>query len=1350
MDYATGTTARPNFARLSHWRDNLMNFVTALGTSRDPTTSSTYNYVDLDRFTLENAYRSDWIARRVIDSPADDATREWRHWNASQNQIEALEAAENDLQLRKKVKQWIIRARLYGGAALVIGIDDGHESWEPLDLDNIGKDSLQFVVVMNRYELNAGPRIYNVSSRWYTRPEYYTVATPLFGFSGELGEAWPGTSFSPLMAPQREQGQAPPQSNVVRLSRGPAGGFGGDPYKQVTPVSGMVRLHPSRVIELAGNELPDWRLAPMGGGWGDSVLQTVDESLKDWGLTVGAMANMVNDAKTDIIKVKDFAQKITTNEYQTRLLNRWALANISKSTVNALVLDKEEEWQRIQTNFGGLAELLREYMVVISGATNIPISRLFGQSSGRGLGAGSSGGEQDLKNYYDSVASWQRNTVTPVMEWLDQALIRSTLGGAKPGVYYEWAPLWQMSDTEKAEMALKKAQAYQIDVQMGQINEDALRHARISQLIEDGTYPGLDDAIDQYGEEPDVPEARLYSPGVDPVTGLPTAPGGAPKPPGGGGFGGGGPQPLPPAPSGAAAQPSKGAAVSRGTQPAKDGFNPVHDTNFFTDPDGIVHPIAATEGPKSQETGETQRYHLGQADEGPAGRGRAALAQSLPRGGRDPQEGAAAMIEKQIIEGRPALVAYMDDKFNPVHRGKETLVKVVFTDPQGGSLFLTPSASARPSAKDSFRATRVADDNPNHDPHTGQFASGEGGGAADRQEKSERFWENPAIAGRALRRMKFDKLGEKIDQASSGLDETNDAIKDARDEIGAITPEERAGLKPGEEFTAESDLAEHQSTAMEHTLALRNKVAEGVNLAADALGLERVAAEHEYEPDTLSDDDYKGIVDATTTQHSYGAPDERGHRPIVGTDWGLDQTADSIHGKVSDMLDDMKEYGEDDDVIGDHVNGLRSEMAEFHSKGSAAVRKIDAALKGAWQKENPGVADAAEGGGFSHATKSGDVLTGGTRTALVHKMLRHPEGATRKQVKVATGWSRVSLHEIARRGRMHVLRSHANGEVVYKGVPGPAPMRTAGQHVATLAGDIVEGVGDANPNHDPKTGQFSSGGEASGRATIGGKSIHAVSAAEAEPILNKVFHDPDTGAHATIVGAGFNKTPHPEAVNRLLGVLPSGKEVYGGPSRREVNVKWVETPEQARGKGGGHAVMAQVEKHLDKYGLPARLNTNADLHPFYAKHGFVPAAGNQFEMVREPRARHEDQAVPVDDARLADDNPNHDPKTGEFSSGGGDPVAHHTEALQSNMLNNEEFDQAIRNLGSDKNVSGEHLRKIVENVLGYVPGKARTRKALVQALVNRQVMESRGHARGQSLGKSWGAGSDDAEGVKSR
>jgi hypothetical protein len=47
----------------------------------------------------------------------------------------------------------------------------------------------------------------------------------------------------------------------------------------MTPSYGLIGLHPSRVTELAGMPLPDWRLAPMGRGWGDSVSQAIDNTL---------------------------------------------------------------------------------------------------------------------------------------------------------------------------------------------------------------------------------------------------------------------------------------------------------------------------------------------------------------------------------------------------------------------------------------------------------------------------------------------------------------------------------------------------------------------------------------------------------------------------------------------------------------------------------------------------------------------------------------------------------------------------------------------------------------------------------------------------------------------------------------------------------------------------------------------------------------------------------------------------------------------------------------------------------------------------------------------------------------
>jgi hypothetical protein len=65
----------------------------------------------------------DRVSRKICDIPAFDATRAWRAWQAEQDQIEKLERAEREFGLQRKLLHGLSKARLYGGAALVIGIE---------------------------------------------------------------------------------------------------------------------------------------------------------------------------------------------------------------------------------------------------------------------------------------------------------------------------------------------------------------------------------------------------------------------------------------------------------------------------------------------------------------------------------------------------------------------------------------------------------------------------------------------------------------------------------------------------------------------------------------------------------------------------------------------------------------------------------------------------------------------------------------------------------------------------------------------------------------------------------------------------------------------------------------------------------------------------------------------------------------------------------------------------------------------------------------------------------------------------------------------------------------------------
>jgi len=449
--------------------DTLVDLNSGLGTIKDPVARAQFTFLTLTQADIENAYRGDWVARKIIDIPAADATRAWREWQAKNSQIDALEEAERTLLLQSKTKLALQKAGLFGGSALFMGIDGAGKPEEPLNLSRVKRGSLKFVHALSRYGIATGQRIDDLESPWYGEPEYYERR-------GRDGK--------------------------------------------------NLRIHPSRVLRFLGNPYPEEERAP--DVWADSRLQSLYDTVRRVDLVTGGTAAMVNDAKMDVIKIPKLGEALATTESTNRLIDRFATANIAKSNFSLLLLDAAEEWQRITTAFGGLNDIMRMYLVIASGAADIPVTRMLGQAPS-GL---HSTGESEVRNYYDSVSTRQATEITPVLSRLDDVLERSACGNAT-SIYYEWAPLWQLTEAEKADLAFKKAQAFQIDAALGIINEDVLRDARLNQLIEDNTYPGIEAAIEQYGAEPDVPDVPAPQLGPDgkPITTPPGQQGGGNTPP---------------------------------------------------------------------------------------------------------------------------------------------------------------------------------------------------------------------------------------------------------------------------------------------------------------------------------------------------------------------------------------------------------------------------------------------------------------------------------------------------------------------------------------------------------------------------------------------------------------------------------------------------------------------------------------------------------------------------------------------------------------------------------------------------------------------------------------------------
>lgn len=443
--------------------DSLVNWYSGLGTPKDKRTHAHYAYTPLTKGQQDAAYRGDWIARKCIDIPAKDMTRAWRGWQAQPDDITVIEELEKKLKLQLRTRQALQKARLYGGGALIIGLDDsaGPQD-EPLDLESVGEGSLQFVHSVSRWELIAGNLIDDIADPNYGEPEYYTRRTSTGGISG----------------------------------------------------ASEIRIHHSRVVRFTGNEVLDPAIRDTEG-WGDSILDAVNDAIRGASGTISNVAGLVEEAKFDIIKLPEMMKNFATKDYESRLTRRFMFSNSSKSNINALLLDKEEEWDRVEMNFAGLPDIVKLYLLIASGAVDIPATRFLQQSP---VGMNSTG-DSDTRNYYDMLGSEQQTTIQPSMYNLDECIIRSATGMRDDAIFYIWNPLWQMDDVQKATMVKTYTDVFVADNNAGIINPDALREARINQLIEQGVYPGLEQALDEFGDEPPLDENP-----INPLTGLPLNP----------------------------------------------------------------------------------------------------------------------------------------------------------------------------------------------------------------------------------------------------------------------------------------------------------------------------------------------------------------------------------------------------------------------------------------------------------------------------------------------------------------------------------------------------------------------------------------------------------------------------------------------------------------------------------------------------------------------------------------------------------------------------------------------------------------------------------------------------------
>lgn len=426
--------------------DKFANVLAGLGAANVKTQAGFYT-IDYNQDFLDKAYLGSTWFGKIVDIPADDATRAWRSWQAQKPQIEKLEATEKRLAVRPKVRQALIWSRLYGGAAVIpIGLPGNPTT--PLELDRVGAGSIKGLSVVAKHDINASGFIRDPMSPWFGYPEKFTIA---------------GQTL-------------------------------------------QTELHPSRVIMVNGRKTGS--VSTQTEVWGTSIWTSLADAIMACDGGAAVIDALLQEAKIDVIRMPEMMSNVATEEYEQLLISRFRIAAQLKSVSNALVLDKEDEWEQKQISWAGLPDVMYMLLTILSGAADIPVTRLLGTSA-KGLNAT---GEGDLKNYYDAVKAKQELVIQPMLTPLDEILIRDALGTRPTEIWYDWDPLFQLSEKEEADIDKLQAETANIYATTGLIPMDALAEVVQNRMVESGRWPGMETALEESTMELELPEPDADEP----------------------------------------------------------------------------------------------------------------------------------------------------------------------------------------------------------------------------------------------------------------------------------------------------------------------------------------------------------------------------------------------------------------------------------------------------------------------------------------------------------------------------------------------------------------------------------------------------------------------------------------------------------------------------------------------------------------------------------------------------------------------------------------------------------------------------------------------------------------------
>jgi phage-related protein (TIGR01555 family) len=403
-------------SRLFH-KDGWVNLLSGLG-KRFVDKSQETSFGDfpiLSSNELTAMWVGEGVGKRIVSVVADDILRAGFEITGDDDGYLMKELKR--LKVNAKINEAICWTRLYGGALVVVMVRDGGKLSEPIGSRISEVESLR-VYPITRVPISAMDICEDPESRHFEEIEIF----PITKLSGEI-----------------------------------------------------FQVHSSRCLVFKGEVVPpDGNLPWVMRYWGMSCIQPIYDQLRTFGGTFQSVASLMQEFIIGVYKLSNLAEIVSENNVDA-VYNRMEIIHASKSMLNAILIGEDEDFRRDVAGLAGLPEVLDKFIMLLSGVSGIPVSRLFGQQSG-GL---NNKGEADTRNYYDMVMAAQDNLLHDPLLALCQMVNKGIPKPiSKDALAITFNPVWEPSQAELIDMRNKQANTDSLYIQSGVLSPQEVAEGR--------------------------------------------------------------------------------------------------------------------------------------------------------------------------------------------------------------------------------------------------------------------------------------------------------------------------------------------------------------------------------------------------------------------------------------------------------------------------------------------------------------------------------------------------------------------------------------------------------------------------------------------------------------------------------------------------------------------------------------------------------------------------------------------------------------------------------------------------------------------------------------------------------